>query len=196
MADSAQPIRVYVTYEDYLELPSDGKRYEVIEGELSMNPAPNLDHQRVLRKLEFTLLEHIEKNHLGELFFAPVDVILSDINIVQPDLVFVSEEKKSIMLKKGIFGAPDLAVEILSPGTSRLDRVSKFQAYSRHGVCWYWIVDPDSQSLEEYQLQGDRYAAGARMAGNDVFHPGIFPGLEIPLSSIWPAHPAPTNGHF
>jgi Uma2 family endonuclease len=107
-------------------------------------------------------------------------------NVVQPDLVFVSREKSTILLDKGITGAPDLVVEIISPGTSRLDRISKFQTYSRYGVCWYWIIDPQSQSLEEYRHGEGGYVPGARLAGNDIFHPGIFPGLDIPLSAIWP----------
>jgi Uma2 family endonuclease len=187
MAESVQPIRVHMTYADYCTLPSDGKRYEVLEGELVMYPAPSLNHQRVSRKLESILLDHIENNNLGEIFYAPVDVILSETNVAQPDLVFVSREKSSILAEKGISGSPDLMVEILSPGTSRLDRIAKFQMYCTHGVPWYWIVDPDSRSLEEYHLQGGGYVSGASVSGFETFHPGIFPGLEISLSSLWPS---------
>jgi Uma2 family endonuclease len=186
MADSAQPIRVYITYSDYYEFPDDGKRYEVIEGELSMNPAPNIAHQRISRNLFLILHHHNENKKLGEIFYAPVDVILTDMNIVQPDLAFISRERHSIIEQRGIFGAPDLIVEIISPGTSRTDRLSKFQIYGRYGVTWYWIIDPAGKSLEEYLLQGDGYVAGARVSGNECFHPGIFSDLEIFLSSLWP----------
>ncbi|MHC9541654.1 MAG: Uma2 family endonuclease [Vulcanimicrobiota bacterium] len=187
MADAAQPIRIILTYEDYCELPVDGRRYEIVEGELVMNPAPSLNHQRVSRKLEFILIEHVEKNQLGEIFDAPFDVLFSDITVMQPDIVFISREHSSILTERGVTGAPDLVIEILSPGTSRLDRFTKFQTYSRYGVSWYWIVDPDLKSLDEYRLHDDGYIRNTILTGHALFQPGIFPGLEIPLTDIWPA---------
>ncbi|MBN1960348.1 MAG: Uma2 family endonuclease [Deltaproteobacteria bacterium] len=112
MAATLKSQPLILTYDDYLRFPNDGKRYEIFEGEVEMNPAPLVIHQRISRKLEFILLTYIEKNNLGEIFDAPVDVILSRTNVVQPDLVFVAKERSSIIAERGIFGAPDLVVEI------------------------------------------------------------------------------------
>jgi Uma2 family endonuclease len=119
--------RVRLTYEDYAALPDDGRRYELHEGELSVTPAPGLSHQAILRNLVVILHRHVSSRGLGEVFPAPVDCILENITIVQPDLVFVETARRSLMTERGIEGSPTLAVEIISPSTGGIDRRRKLQ---------------------------------------------------------------------
>jgi Uma2 family endonuclease len=185
MSDSAKVRKVLLTYEDYACLPADGKRYEVLEGELVMNPAPNLSHQGVSRNLEFILFRHIKENESGFLYDAPFDVILDDHTIVQPDLVFIAKERASILAPRGIEGSPDLVIEIHSASTMRTDRVSKFQLYSRFGIEWYWMLDPQAQVLEEYARSPEGYIMVSEHKGGSLFKPNLFPGLSIDLGEVW-----------
>ncbi|HEY3368639.1 MAG TPA: Uma2 family endonuclease [Symbiobacteriaceae bacterium] len=136
------------TYEDYKQLPED-KRVELIEGELLMTPAPTTRHQAILGELFGQIRMFARHRRLGQVFMAPVDVILSEENVVQPDLVFVSRERRHIVDPDGgINGAPDLAVEILSPRTAGRDRLFKRKLYAMFGVREYWIVDPVTRAIE------------------------------------------------
>lgn len=135
------------TYEDYKLMPED-KRYEVIEGELLMTPAPNVEHQRILGRLYRKLAGFVEEGGLGEVLLAPTDVILSSENVVQPDLLFVSHNRLSIIDRDGVHAAPDLVVEILSPSTASRDQVVKRKLYHRYGVREYWVVNPDARLVE------------------------------------------------
>jgi Uma2 family endonuclease len=185
MADALHNNRVVLTYEDYLSLPNDRNRYEILEGELFMTPAPSLKHQEVSRNLEFLLFSHIKTNNLGKIFYAPVDVILDESTIVQPDLAFISAGRDEVYSRRGIEGAPDLIVEIVSPGTLKFDRVSKCQIYARYGVKWYWIVNPDDRTLDEYELRENCYNLSGSYSGDMTFNPRLFPGLQMDLSEIW-----------
>jgi Uma2 family endonuclease len=178
-------VRVVLTYKDYEALPDDGRRYEIHEGELSVTPAPTPDHQRRSGRLFTTLTAHVKARGLGEVFYAPVDVILSDTSIVQPDLVFVAADRAGAVSSRGIEGPPTLVIEILSPSTARIDRHAKLQLYARHGVPHYWIVDPDSRTIDAYRLAGDGYALVARGAGDEPLAAPPFPELTIPLAAIW-----------
>lgn len=185
MANAAQNSRIILTYEDYLKLPNDRNRYEILEGALIVTPAPTPFHQKVSRNLEFLLFSHIRKHKSGEILNAPIDVIFNEITVVQPDLVYLSREKGGILTGRGIEGAPDLIVEILSSSSLKYDRVSKFHAYARHGVEWYWIVNPDERTIEEYRLEEDQYKLSGAFVGSHKFRPGLFPDLEIDLSEVW-----------
>ena len=149
--------RVVLTYRDYEALPADGRRYELHEGELSVTAAPVPAHQRILLDLAVALREHVMRRNLGEVFVAPIDCILSDTTVVQPDIVFLDAGRALAVSARGIEGPPTLAVEILSPSTAPIDRGVKLQLYARHGVPYYWIVDPDARSLEAYVLAGGSY---------------------------------------
>lgn len=178
---------ILLTYEDYCALPDDGKRYELLEGVLQVTPSPTTRHQRVSRQLEAIVLHHVEAHGLGEVFDAPIDVVLSPSTVVQPDLVFVSRERGHIITEKNIAGAPDLVVEILSSSSAQLDRGVKAQLYARHGVRYYWLVDPDAETLEEYELRGDVYELSAIYKGDTTCTPRCFheSGLVIDLSKVW-----------
>src|SRR5215207_3782243 len=141
------------SYEDYSALPDD-QRYEVIEGELlPMAPSPGSSHQRFSRALMRRLDSHVLSSKIGELLTAPLDVILDDENIVQPDLVFVSAKRVAIIEERGVVGVPELVVEILSPYSVRRDRQRKMKLYAQFGVKEFWIVDPGNHGIEVFTLK-------------------------------------------
>jgi Uma2 family endonuclease len=155
--------RTALTYADYAAMPEDGRRYELWDGELSVMPAPGTKHQGFLRDLLVILYGHVKQGGLGLLFPAPVDCILSDTTVLQPDIVFVETSRKAIVTERGIEGAPTLVVEILSPSTARTDRTVKTGLYARHGVPWYWIVDPEARTIEALALRGGAYELRTRL---------------------------------
>ena len=172
-----------LTYDDYVNFPSDGHRHEIIAGEEYMTPSPDVPHQRASRKLETILDEYVVRNKLGEVFDAPIDVVLSAEDVVVPDVIFISTARASIIERKNIQGAPDLVVEILSPSTAAYDRGAKRALYERSGVREYWIVDSTSELLEVHEFGSPRrlriYKAG------QAFESALFPGLKIRLSDLF-----------
>jgi Uma2 family endonuclease len=178
------------TYDDYARLPENGAfenltyiHYELIEGELVVSPSPNTQHQRIIGKLFARLHPFAKQHYLGEVFLAPLDVVLSPDNSPQPDLIFVSRERRSIITDDNIQGAPDLVVEIISPTSDRRDR--KFQLYARFGIPFYWIVDPRLKLIEEYSLAGGAYRLVCEFNVNEIFQSRLFPGLEISVVEIF-----------
>ena len=141
------------TYEDYLALPDDGNRYEIIEGELYVTPAPTTDHQYSSGELFYLLKEFIRRNQLGELYYAPYEVHLSDdTRPVQPDLLFIRAENAPKGGTPYFVGVPDLVVEILSKSSIRTDTNAKFNAYEKAGIPEYWIVDPKARTVRVFVL--------------------------------------------
>jgi len=136
-----------LTYEDYCRMPS-GNRYELVEGDIRMTPSPSVFHQRISRRIEKVLLEWVERHELGEVLHAPIDVVLSEHNVVQPDILYVARERLGIIKEANIQGAPDLVVEILSPSDAEWDRVTKRRVYARFGVREFWIVGPEGRNIE------------------------------------------------
>ncbi|MBI2263684.1 MAG: Uma2 family endonuclease [Armatimonadetes bacterium] len=179
------PLEKRLTYEDYARLPDDGHRYELLEGELLMTPSPLTRHQEISIRLSSLLFAHLQKHPIGRVLCAPLDVILSSLTVLQPDLVFVLAEHKEIITERAIEGSPDLVVEILSPSTIRRDRVQKRRLYAQHGVSHLWIADPDAKILEIFELQGENYALTGTYGENDPFEPKLFPGLTISLGDVW-----------
>ena len=152
----AQAVSAKLTYEDYCNAPED-KRYELLDGELVVVPAPKEAHQKSLLKLSSTLYYEIERAGIGYVYATPFDVILTDNDVVQPDVIFVSPERAHIITADNIRGAPDLAIEILSPSTARRDLIAKRRLYARHGVREYWIVDTARRTIELLLLHGGEY---------------------------------------
>ncbi len=184
-------IRVW-TYDDYAQLPENGApelhthiHYELIEGELIVSPAPNFYHQKIVIELAAQLHRHAKENGLGIVVVAPVDVVLSATDTPQPDLVFISNERRGIITPANVQGAPDLVVEIISPTSDRRDRQTKWELYARSGVPFYWIVDPRLELLEEYSLRGDVYHLVCEWKAGETFAPQLFPGLHIALSDVF-----------
>jgi Uma2 family endonuclease len=171
--------------EDIWDTPDDENRYEIIDGELYVTPPPSLAHQRVVSVLLALLRSHADAHHLGEVFVAPLGVVLDPTSGVQPDIVFVSPRRAEIMSERGLEGAPDLAVEVLSPSTANRDRGIKMRRYAASGIDHYWIIDPRNRTLEAYRLESDGYESVANLTQDDVFQPELFPGLAIRLADFW-----------
>ena len=129
----------------------EGTLCQVVNNRLVMSPAPHSAHQRVSRKIAFQLNQFVEDNKLGEVFYAPVDVYIDEENIYEPDIFFIAAERLSIV-QNNVYGVPDLIVEILSPGSEKLDKVEKKEVYERCGVKEYWIVSPLTKKVIGYTL--------------------------------------------
>jgi Uma2 family endonuclease len=172
-------------YDDFWELPEDGNRYEIIDGKLYVTPAPAMRHQLVSTRLTNTLHQHVISARIGHVFHAPAAVNLGPHRQVQPDLFFVSREKTRLVTPREVAGAPDLAIEIVSPSSKKTDRVVKAAAYADSGISWYWIVDPDERTIEEYRLEDSWYRLVRKWEEPEVFEPKLFPGLTLALESLF-----------
>ncbi len=178
--------QIRFTYEDYCQLSED-KRYELIDGEFyEMAPAPSSIHQRIVLKLARLLSDLVEQLGLGEVFISPFDVILSDNDVVQPDLFFVSRERLHLISIRGCEGAPDLVVEVMSPSTSRRDWELKRRLYAAYGVREYWIIDPAAGSIEVLVLSNGGYVSQGIVAGERALVSPILPGFTFPVAGIFP----------
>jgi Uma2 family endonuclease len=181
----AEPIRF--TYEDYLEFPDDGRRHELIDGEHFVTPAPVRRHQKLSMRLGSAIETWLREHPVGEVYAAPLDVILSDVDVVEPDLLFVSKERADI-LGKWVHGAPDLVIEILSPSTRRADEVAKRRLYERAGVREYWIVDGEIEVVKIYRRQADgtfpRVLELSREEGDSLATP-LLPGFSLLLAELF-----------
>jgi Uma2 family endonuclease len=172
------------THADLLAMPNDGKRREIIDGELFVTPSPQFSHQAISRRICAAFLKYLEAHPIGEIAYAPLDVILSDFDVLEPDLLFVLNEHRPI-LQDWVRGAPDLVIEILSPTTAKNDRGPKLKAYARYGVTEYWIVDPDGRSVEIYRLTQEGYALTRTWHDNEVLTSSLLPGLTLPVGPIF-----------
>lgn len=175
--------KIKYNYQDYLQLPED-RRYEIIDGDLFMVPSPNANHQRTLANIFYIFSRHVRENDTGTVYCAPFDVLFSEEDIVQPDIIFVSNENKKIITKDNIEGAPDLLVEILSPSTSKRDIGIKKKLYARHGVREYWIVDPENETVEILRLSGKEYES-KRYHKKDRLNSVIMKDLEFEAKEIF-----------
>lgn len=178
---------VKFTYEDYLLFPNDGRRHELIDGEHYMTPAPSTRHQRISMRLSAALSNHLRTPHLGQVYAAPCDVVLSDLDVVQPDLLFVSHAKASRVTAQNVQGPPDLIVEILSEATRKTDEVIKRKLYERFGVPEYWILDPELETAKVYRLTEHGYTRVAELSREsaDTLTTPLLPGLTIPLVELF-----------
>lgn len=176
--------KVKFTYQDYLLTPSD-KSYELIEGELLMTPAPAPSHQRIARKLFEILNAYVASNASGEIFFAPVDVYLSEETVVQPDLLYIESKRLGIVKEKNIQGAPDLVVEILSPATKDRDTEIKRKLYWKYGVREYWIVDPDARTTEIMVLKESGYETSRVFPAGTKVHSPLFKDLSFDATNLF-----------
>ncbi len=173
------------TYQDYIHFPDNGKRYQIIHGEVYMTPAPVPYHQRIIIKLSEILDEFVVKNNLGVVFIAPCDILLSDEDIVQPDIFFISNENLDIIKEKYIEGVPDLAVEIISPYTQKLDKIFKKKLYETYRVKEYWIVEPDKKTMEIFSHTGRIYDFRGIYEAGDMVASDLIKGLKFNLSEIF-----------
>jgi Uma2 family endonuclease len=177
--------RPRVSYSELERWPEDGRRYELYDGEVWVVPSPLPLHQRVLLTLEDFFRRYAEE-HGGEALIAPLDIVFSEYDVVQPDLVFFQRARRHLVRPDSpIRHAPDIVIEVLSPSTAAVDRGRKQQMFARFGVREYWIVDPRSQVVEVFWLQGDAYLQAGRAAGTDVVESAVLPDLSIPVPALF-----------
>ena len=171
------------TYEEYYKLDDD-RRYEIIGGNLLMAPAPDTWHQDWSRKLFRLIDRFVAKNRLGEVFYAPIDIVLDEENTVQPDIVYIATPNLQIIQRRAIFGVPELLVELVSPSSVRRDRYDKKALYARFGVKEYWIGDPANKALEILTLKEGRYELHGCAEEKGKLTSLVLPGLEFDLTEI------------
>jgi len=189
------------TYEDLLNFPDDGKRHELIGGEHYVTPSPGSGHQIIAGNLHFLLRLYLRERPLGVVMLAPFDVVLTEIDVVEPDLLyFTGARYPEVVTSRCAQGPPDLAVEILSPGTRRTDELTKRKLYEARGVGEYWVVDPELETIKVYRLAGTvavpgeleavgrpQYVRAAELSleNADALTSPLFPDLVLPLAEIF-----------
>jgi len=175
---------VRFNYHDYLQLPED-KRYEILDGELCVVPAPSTRHQTIGLNLLVALAQYVKGSGSGRIFHAPCDVVLSQENVVQPDVIFVSTKRLQIVGEPNIAGSPDLLIEILSPGTRGRDLEIKRKLYARFGVQEYWIVDPEDRTIQILSWTDAGYRIEAVVPPTGTLNSPLFPSLNLNLADIF-----------
>ena len=173
-----------LTYQDYADLEGD-ERHELLDGELILVASPNRDHQTVSLRLASRMLSFVDENDLGWVFDAPFDVLLTETDVVQPDVMFISREREHISTPANIKGAPDLVVEVLSPSSARRDWREKRELYASHGVREYWIVDPTNRVVSVMQLRDGVLEIEQTCAQGDTATSMVMKGFSVSLASIF-----------
>ena len=176
-----------LTYDDYVKLPDDGKRYEIIDGELFVNPAPVPRHQLIVGNVYFALRGYLEARGGGTVMLSPTDVLFADDRIVQPDVFVIMADRASIVGEKNVHGTPHLVVEVLSDGTRRYDEIQKRRLYESAGVEEYWVVDPEIELVKIYRLSGGKYVLAVEI---DTDHGGtitspLLPDFALPIGDVF-----------
>jgi Uma2 family endonuclease len=174
-----------LTVENYRLLPETGPRYQLIQGDLYMAPAPNRFHQEISRNLQFELHSYLKGNPIGKLFDAPFDVYLDDINVFQPDIIIVLNERLGILTEDGAEGAPELVIEILSPKTRRLDLVNKKQEYARAGVKELWIIDPEPRTITIHRFASEGLEEIRQIDEAGDLATDLLPGFHLAAAAIF-----------
>ena len=177
--------RIKFTVRDYMATPED-TRYELIEGELLVTPSPTPAHQRIVGKLFVLLNDFVRNKGLGEVFIAPLDVVLSEYDVLQPDILFVSKERAGIVTDR-VRGAPDLVVEVLSPGTEERDRTLKRTVYARYGVREYWLVDSQRETIELLTLGPEGFNLVAAYNRDETLRSPLLAGLTLSMQQLFSA---------
>lgn len=174
------------TYEDWLRLPDDGFRYEVLDGVLYMTPPPAIKHQRASFRLASKMGAFVTERNLGEVLVAPCGVRLPTQPVpVQPDILFVSAARQDIVGEQYVEGAPDLVVEVLSPSNWPYDRTEKFQAYLTAGVQEYWIVDYRACTIEVFTLEEGAYALVGQFGSGETAHSPLLAGFQVVVDEVF-----------
>ena len=177
-----------LTYDDFVLFPDDGKRHELIDGEHYVTPSPNLKHQKVSGNLHLLIGVWLEDHPIGQIFYAPFDVVFSRYDVVEPDLLYVSNARAAAVLTSAnVKGAPDLVIEIGSPSTRKRDETIKRHLYERSGVSEYWVVDPELDVVRVYRRDAEGFGRAIEMSvdAGDILTTPLLPGLALPLSRIF-----------
>ena len=186
---------VKLTCDDFLLFPDDGLRHELIDGEHYATPSPVSNHQRIVGNLHWLIRSFLEEHPVGEVFVAPFDVVLSQFDIVVPDLLYISNERaREVMTDANVRGTPELVIEVGSPGTRKRDETIKLRLYERVAVLEYWIVDPKRDVIRMYRRADDSFRPAVQLSleVRDVLTTPLLPGLELPLTAVFKSHQAIT----
>ena len=178
---------VRLTYDDLLQLPDDGKRHELIDGEHYVTPTPNIRHQSIVGTIYLLIATYLETHRIGRILLSPLDVIFSDVDVVEPDLLYVSNARAEALAGVHVRGVPELLIEVASKRTRRRDETIKRRLYERVGVVEYWIVDPEIEAVRVFRRHEGGFTRAdehTREAG-DVLTTPLLPGLELPLSRVF-----------
>ncbi len=183
----AESPSVKFTYEDFLNFPNDARRHELIDGEHFVTPSPNTKHQQVSANLMFALRLRLREDPRGVVLAAPFDVVFSDLDVVEPDLLYISRGRFNVLTEKHVHGAPDLVVEILSPGTRKTDEVTKRKLYERFGILEYWVVDPELDTIKVYRRVQEAFVRVSELAleEGDALTTPLLPGFSATLREIF-----------
>jgi Uma2 family endonuclease len=177
--------RKHWTWEDYLQIPDDGKRYEIVRGELIVSPSARWRHQRIAFVLAHKIELFAGPRHLGECVAASTDVVLANDSVVQPDVQFISTERLSLVAQGHVAGPPDLAIEVLSESSRNYDRVVKRQLYSDYGVLEYWVVDPAGETIAQFVRERGELVDRGLVSSGDLRSLAALPGFAVPLAEIF-----------
>jgi|SRR3954470_10761824 len=186
-SDERGPASMRLTYDDFLLFPDDGRRHELIDGEHYVTPSPNRKHQQIVGNLHFLIRSHLEQHPVGRIFMAPFDVIFSRYDVVEPDLLYLSNERAAEILRDYVHGAPDLVIEIGSVSTRHRDETIKRDLYERDGVVEYWTIDPVIDVVRVYRRAEDRFERPFELSRErgDVLRTPLLGTLELPLTQIF-----------
>ena len=176
--------KIKFTYEDYCNAPED-KRYELHDGDLVLVPSPKEQHQRTSLDLATELKIFTRQTGSGVAYIAPFDVVLTNTDVVQPDVIFVSNERRGIITSDNIQGAPDLVIEVLSPSTAHRDRTFKRALYARHGVSEFWLVDTDAHTVEILTLGENGYDVAAVYGAGETLTSPTLTGFSLKIDDIF-----------
>jgi Uma2 family endonuclease len=177
---------IKILADDFLLIPEDGRRHELIDGTHYLHASPDTKHQRISMRLIFTIGTYLREHPLGQLYFALLDVVLSEYDVVEPDLIYVSNDRREIITEKNIQGAPDLVIEIVSDSTRHYDEATKYALYARMGVGEYWLVDSVRDCVRRlHRNAAGRYEIAADLSRNETLTSPLFPTLEILLDEIF-----------
>ena len=175
-----------VSYADMERWPDDGRRYELYDGEVYVIPSPLPLHQIAAGRLYLVLENHV-RQHGGIVLFAPLDIVLTEHDVVQPDLLLFTRERQHLIDPRRVTRQPpDLAVEILSPSTASNDRGRKLRLLARHGVREYWLVDPGAAAIEVYSLSGARFVLASKATGAEPVRSPLLAGIVLEPTDLLP----------
>ncbi len=177
-----------LTYDDFVLFPDDGKRHELIDGEHYVTPSPNLKHQKVSGNVHLLIGVWLEDHPIGQIFYAPFDVVFSRYDVVEPDLLYVSNARSAeVLTPANVKGAPDLVIEIGSPSTRKRDETIKRHLYERSGVSEYWVVDPDLDIVRVYRREAEGFGRAIEVSADagDILTTPLLPGLALPLARVF-----------
>ena len=188
MRSPAAPADLRLTYDDFLLFPDDGKRHEIIDGEHYVTPSPNLRHQDLVGRLFMAIGTHLSAHPgTGRIFLAPLDVVLSYHDVVEPDLLFVAADQKAILTEKNVQGPPALVIEVLSKSTRKRDAQIKRRLFERTGVREYWLVDPELDTVQVFRPLDGRLQRVAELSAEDdhALTTPMLPGCTIGVRALF-----------